>query len=317
MRIRGGSHLVVRGRSRRAYTGALAALSAIAVMLVAAAGASAFSASGSVEQVDVTGLVANAQASLLSSSGATVATQEADSLGGLLFQEVKPGEELPRQAHLERRRVGADHRSQPGLGTLGSEHLRTVDPRRRLLVPDHARRDEARDRRAPTDEHRGQTVADLGAPPAVGPRGLAIEHQRRLPDDHRILGLRLRQPRRPRKRDRGGRQPDGLRGRRREHARDRLLGRSLRLLRTTAEPRRLRRGPDGRQSAVGARPQGRDARDLLRRDQPAFHRSDPPARPRGDRPAVGDRCDGLDALPGRHPQHRLRRRVGRTAPAER
>jgi len=44
-----------------------------------------------VEQVDVTGLAPEAQTSLLNSGGETVYTQSADSLGGLLFRNVKPG----------------------------------------------------------------------------------------------------------------------------------------------------------------------------------------------------------------------------------
>jgi hypothetical protein len=63
---------------------------ALAVWLVTAASASAFTVQGSVKQVDVTGLAPNAQASLLR-SGATVSTQNADSLGGLLFRNVAPG----------------------------------------------------------------------------------------------------------------------------------------------------------------------------------------------------------------------------------
>ncbi len=58
---------------------------------MAAASAAAFSVQGSVEQVDVTELAANAQVSLPNSSGATVYTQNADSLGGLLFRDVTPG----------------------------------------------------------------------------------------------------------------------------------------------------------------------------------------------------------------------------------
>ncbi|HTU80378.1 MAG TPA: CocE/NonD family hydrolase [Solirubrobacteraceae bacterium] len=69
----------------------VAALVPFSVWLVAASGASAFSAHGSVEQVYVTGLAADAQMSLLNSSGATVNTQSADSLGALLFRNVKPG----------------------------------------------------------------------------------------------------------------------------------------------------------------------------------------------------------------------------------
>jgi predicted acyl esterase len=64
---------------------------AFAVWLVTAASASAFTAHGSAKQVYVTGSVPNAQMSLLSSSGGTVYTQNADSLGGLLFRNVAPG----------------------------------------------------------------------------------------------------------------------------------------------------------------------------------------------------------------------------------
>jgi predicted acyl esterase len=77
-------------RPRWARISVTAALAALAVSLVAAATASAFTAQGSAEQVYVTGLPANAQASLLNTSGATVYTQNADSLGGLLFRKVKP-----------------------------------------------------------------------------------------------------------------------------------------------------------------------------------------------------------------------------------
>ena len=54
--------------------------------------------------------------------------------------------------------------------------------------------------------------------------------------------------------------------------------------------------------------------DLLRRHQPAVRRRDPAAEPRGDHAALGDRQHADDALPGRHPQHRLRAVMGaRTA----
>jgi uncharacterized protein len=77
----------------RAGICALSALAALALWLVAAASASAFTVQGSVEQVDVTGLAPNAQMSLLSKSGSTVYTQEADAQGGLLFRDVKPGKD--------------------------------------------------------------------------------------------------------------------------------------------------------------------------------------------------------------------------------
>jgi predicted acyl esterase len=65
-------------------------LAAFAVLLLLAASASAFTVRGSVEQVDVTGLAPEAQASLIKRN-ATIATQTADSEGGLLFRNVKPG----------------------------------------------------------------------------------------------------------------------------------------------------------------------------------------------------------------------------------
>ncbi len=85
------------GEGRRSVAGCAlrrralsAALVAFAVSLVAAGSASAFTAQGSVNQVYATGLPANAEASLLNKSGATVYTQNADSQGGLLFRNVKP-----------------------------------------------------------------------------------------------------------------------------------------------------------------------------------------------------------------------------------
>jgi len=66
----------------------------LAFMSMSATGAGAattFSARGSVEQVYVTGLAPNAQMSLLNSAGTTIATRQANSLGGLLFRNVPAG----------------------------------------------------------------------------------------------------------------------------------------------------------------------------------------------------------------------------------
>jgi uncharacterized protein len=87
----GRCFFVGSGRGRRARIGLLATLAALSLLLVSVASAAAFTATGSAKQVYVTGLPANAQASLLSSGGTTVATQNADSLGGLLFRNVTPG----------------------------------------------------------------------------------------------------------------------------------------------------------------------------------------------------------------------------------
>jgi hypothetical protein len=91
-RVGGGSGVVVGSAVwRRALSAVVPVLVVLAVWLVAAASASAFSAQGSVEQVYVTGLAPGAQMSLLAKKGETVATQSADSLGGLLFRKVVPG----------------------------------------------------------------------------------------------------------------------------------------------------------------------------------------------------------------------------------
>jgi predicted acyl esterase len=57
----------------------------------ASAATPSFDAVGSAKQVYVTGLAPSAQASLVTARGQAVATQTADSLGGLLFQNVSPG----------------------------------------------------------------------------------------------------------------------------------------------------------------------------------------------------------------------------------
>jgi predicted acyl esterase len=64
---------------------------ALLVTSATAAAAPTFSARGSVEQVYVTGLAPSASMSLLNSAGQTVATRQANSLGGLLFRNVPPG----------------------------------------------------------------------------------------------------------------------------------------------------------------------------------------------------------------------------------
>jgi hypothetical protein len=62
-----------------------------AVNAATAAAAPSFSAHGSAEQVYVTGSAPNARLSLLRANGTTLYTQRADSLGGLLFRDVPPG----------------------------------------------------------------------------------------------------------------------------------------------------------------------------------------------------------------------------------
>ena len=94
MGTRGEILLAVAGRALRscARRGLASALATLAVLGVAPAGASAFTAQGSAGQVYVTGLAPEAQAALLNSEGETVATQSADPLGGLLFRNVPAGD---------------------------------------------------------------------------------------------------------------------------------------------------------------------------------------------------------------------------------
>ena len=78
-------------RHRRPLAVLIVVLAFGAVNAAGAAAAAPFSADGSAEQVYVTGLSANARMSLLRSNGTTLYTQRADSLGGLLFRSVPPG----------------------------------------------------------------------------------------------------------------------------------------------------------------------------------------------------------------------------------
>jgi uncharacterized protein len=75
---------------RRTRIGVISTFVVLSVWLIAAASASAFSAHGSAKQLYATGLEPNAQVSLLR-KGATVATQNADSLGGVLFRNLAAG----------------------------------------------------------------------------------------------------------------------------------------------------------------------------------------------------------------------------------
>jgi predicted acyl esterase len=84
----------MRGGECRPRRRSRAAVSAVALALAVAATAApaqALTARGSAEQVYVTGLDAGARATLVSPRGRTVATRRANSLGGMLFREVRPG----------------------------------------------------------------------------------------------------------------------------------------------------------------------------------------------------------------------------------
>ena len=138
------------------------AVLALAIFGTASAAAS-FTASGSAEQVYVTGLSANARMALLKPQAARVATQSADSLGGSAVPQRPTGSGY-RVRRGRGRRVGADHRAQRRGRPMGPEHLQPDDPRQRLRLPDDPRRDEARDRRPPTRRARPGVLPGVTLP---------------------------------------------------------------------------------------------------------------------------------------------------------
>src|SRR3982074_960681 len=82
----------ISGRRLRLWVALCGAVLAFVLVPAASAGAQpSFSAHRSVEPISVTRLSPNAQTSLLNGAGRTVATQQANSLGGLLFRNVTPG----------------------------------------------------------------------------------------------------------------------------------------------------------------------------------------------------------------------------------
>src|SRR5213593_3435163 len=69
----------------------IAVATAAAALALAPAAFADIDAHGSVEQVYVTGLTPSAKATLVDAAGKDVKARKADSLGGLLFRNVKPG----------------------------------------------------------------------------------------------------------------------------------------------------------------------------------------------------------------------------------
>ena len=214
---------------------------------------------------------------------------------GPAVPERRTGIRLQGPADRDGRRIRAYHGPHTSDGAVGPNRLQPVDSQERLHVPHDARRHPAGDRCPPAERRKHHEV----------------------PDADRILGVRVRQSGRPGKWPRPDREPDGLRCGRREHSGNRMLGRCFQLLRTTAEPRRVRRDRNDRQTTMGRPPQGRHVRHLIRRHQPALRSPTSTARAGGDRTAVSGRCDVGDALSRGHSQHGLRGAVGRRTSARR
>ena len=133
--------------------------------------------------------------------------------------------------------------------------------------------------------------------------------RRAVPHRGGVLGLR---PVEPRGAPTGvGRRPDpGLRHRRRQPARHRLLRWRVGLLRDAAVARRLRRHRGHRRAAVGREREGGHGRDLVPRHHPALRGPDPTAAPGRDHAAVRARRHLRHPLPRRYPERRLRVQLG-------
>ena len=192
---------------------------------------------------------------------------------------------------------------------MGSGHLRPVDPRQRLLVPDHPRRDEARHRRAPADEPGGRARparrhALPKGPDYLPPYPTLIEYS----------GYGYADPAGP---------VNGI------AVLANLMGFAV------VDVNMRGTGCSGGAFDFFEPLQNLDGYDVIETiaHQPwvldhkvgmmgisygaisqLFTAQLDPARPRGDLAALDHRRHGDDALSGRHPQHRLRRRVGGAAP---
>ena len=198
-------------------------LALLALAVVPASAAATSRARGSVEQVQVTGAKPGAQLALVNRSGKRVARQRAGPLGGAVFRDVKPGARLPGQRGKRVARAVSDRSAPPStklykqkIPASGYGYLTTRDGTKLAIdvhLPGRRR----------------------------GPYPTLVEYS----------GYGYANPAGARELDQPDRQPARLRGRRREHARHRLLGRRVRLLRAAAGPRRLRRDRDRRAPAVG------------------------------------------------------------------
>ena len=195
-----------------------------------------------------------------------------------------PSAARPRRARSSRSRRSTTARPRP------SFYADQTAARRRVRLPRDARRNDAlRQRRAAGPARRWP-----------------------VPDGGRVLRLPAERP--GQLRFRAAVHRARLRVRRRQHARQRVQRRLVRLLRAGPAPRRLRRHRDGRRPTVGPRTQGRDGRRLLSRHQPALRRVDAAAEPGRDHAAVGDRGQLRQRGPARRAaQHRVRRGVGTAA----
>ncbi len=214
----------------------LVVLLGLTLAATASAASPSFSAHGSAEQVYVTGLAPNARMSLLRPSGRTLYTQNADSLGGLLFRNVPPGNGY-------RVRL-ASNGAESGPITVHSDAAAPWDPSiYNQTIPDNGytyltTRDGTQlaiDVHPPTSlGGRAGTAVHRHVPPLLRspalrdmPSLLSISEVPPSPTLIEYSGYGYADPARPGQWDSDAREPDGLRCRRRQHARNRVLGRRV------------------------------------------------------------------------------------------
>ena len=220
-----------------------------------------FSARGSVGQVSVTHAPPGDTLALEDAAHAVVATGTVDDLGSFLFRNVAAG---TNYMVVDGDQVTFPFDVMTADATPPQSFYDAPTPRRRVPIHHDPRRNAA--------ERRGD--------PAGSGRPGSVSH------GHRVLGLRPLAPGQAATQH-ADRPAARLRDRRREHPRHRVLRGRVRLLRTAAATRRLRRGGSGRRAAVGPERHARHGRHLVSRYRPDLRRADPAAAPRRDRRAVG------------------------------
>ena len=163
----------------------------------AAAATPSFTAVGSARQVYVTGLAPSTQMTLVNSAGTVVETRTASSLGGVLFRDVTPASGYTvRAGRPTARSRGAITVHSESAAPWDPGDLRPVDPESGYGYLTTRDGTKLAVHRAPADEPDEPRHPDARAaaePPDESPVRAA------LPDAHRVLGLRLRQPGRARR----------------------------------------------------------------------------------------------------------------------
>ena len=214
--------------------------------------------SGGVHTLTVTGATPGTRLRVVDSSGRDVVTLVADAVGNahLAFVPRAPhragpsGGDRRGTGHRRHARCGRVPRVRPQHGSGSGPGCRGRARGAGHSGPLAVRPGAGRGLRLPHDARRRAAVGH-GPLPEPGP-----VRARALPDRDRVLGVLAVGPRRATAVD-AAREPDGLRGGRREHAWQRLLGRRVRRVQPGTGCGRLRRRGDGARANRGSCTVGR------------------------------------------------------------